>query len=231
MDVFFVISGYLISGIIGAESASGRFDFRAFYLRRVRRLAPSLLVVLFATVAAGTLVLVPADLDDLARSAVSVLLLASIGYFEANTGYFDGSAATKVLLHTWSLSVEGQFYLVWPLLLVALGRNRVWVLLCAGLASLAPAVADPWSPLSGFCSPLSRGLRVRTRCGSRAGAPAIAPRGCKASIFHCRPCTHQHWCRNDSGGQAYPSAVALIPALGAALLTAGGPGTWVGAAL
>lgn len=187
--------------------------------------------MLSATIVAGTFVLVPADLDDLARSTVSVLLLGSNFYFEANTGYFDGGAATKALLHTWSLSVEGQFYLVWPLVLVTLGRSRVWVLLFARLGSLILAVADPWSPLSAFYSPFSRVYEFAIGSAVAVVLPPLRGRGTRQASAIAGIALIGLAAATIGVGQAYPSAVALIPTLGAALLIAGGPGTWVGAAL
>ena len=122
VDVFFVISGYLITTLIHAEREAGRFSLTSFYTRRVKRIAPALLAAICLTIAVGYLILTPGDYELLARSGLFALGGASNFYFLANTGYFDPRAETMPLLHTWSLGVEEQFYLVWPSLLLVLGR-------------------------------------------------------------------------------------------------------------
>lgn len=126
VDVFFVISGFLITGLLFREfSATGDLSLRGFYERRVRRLAPALLLVLGATLALGAVFLVPVggEQQGLAKSAIATVLLVSNFYFAHSTGgYFDAPAAAQPLLHTWSLSVEEQFYLVWPGFMLLLAR-------------------------------------------------------------------------------------------------------------
>ncbi|MDI1253504.1 acyltransferase family protein [Thermomonas sp.] len=126
VDVFFVISGFLITGLLFREfSTTGDISLVGFYERRVRRLAPALLLVLAATLALGSVFLVPVggEQQGLAKSAIATVLLVSNFYFaNATGGYFDAPAAAQPLLHTWSLSVEEQFYLVWPGLMLLLGR-------------------------------------------------------------------------------------------------------------
>ena len=146
VDVFFVISGYLIIGLIHREMVEGRFSFLDFYARRVRRLYPALFLTFAATTAWAAVRMLWVDLVDYAESLLSVLVYASNIYFYAQTGYFTEAATIKPLLHTWSLAVEEQFYLVAPplmLLLVARfslrGRVALLVLLVA-LAFLACVV-------------------------------------------------------------------------------------------
>ena len=127
VDVFFVISGYLITGILLRELAQGTFSFWAFWERRVRRIFPALFVVTACTVIAGYRLLLPADFFALGKSVVAATLGYSNIHFWGESGYFDTSTAEKPLLHTWSLAVEEQFYLFIPLLLFALamtGRQR-----------------------------------------------------------------------------------------------------------
>ncbi len=150
VDVFLVISGFLITRLIRDEiAATGSFRFGAFYLRRVRRLAPALLVASLATFAACATAFSPGMLARTAAELVAAVASVSNVHFWLAADYFDVSAATRPLLHTWSLSVEEQFYLVWPALLLALGRQSgvgrlPWALLAIGVASLAlnPAFAD-----------------------------------------------------------------------------------------
>ena len=122
VDVFFVISGFLITTLVRREIAEGRFCYSDFYLRRLRRLAPAMIATIFLTLIAGWLLLPPAVYQDTAESAVATLFSVSNIYFWWNTGYFDSSAVYKPLLHTWSLGVEEQFYLFWPALLVLSAR-------------------------------------------------------------------------------------------------------------
>ncbi len=120
VDVFFVISGYLITSLIHNEQQRGEFSLISFYVRRIKRIAPALLAVVLVTVALGYLLLPPGDYKLLARSGRLALAGASNFFFRDNTGYFDPQAGTMPLLHTWSLGVEEQFYVVWPGLLIVL---------------------------------------------------------------------------------------------------------------
>lgn len=122
VDIFFVISGFLITGIVQKEIEQGRFTFAGFYQRRVRRLFPALFVVLLATLLAGLVILLPTDLALLGRTMVATVLFASNLFFWRNSGYFDGSSDNNPLLHTWSLAVEEQFYIVFPVFLLLVHR-------------------------------------------------------------------------------------------------------------
>ncbi|MGB3837194.1 acyltransferase family protein [Castellaniella sp.] len=118
VDIFFVISGYLITGIIGREIEQGRFSLRAFYVRRIRRILPVFYVVLACSAAAGAVLLLPADLHAFLASLRRALYFTANVYFSKDRGYFDIAADEKPLLHTWSLSIEEQFYFIWPLTLL-----------------------------------------------------------------------------------------------------------------
>ncbi len=119
VDVFFVISGYLISKQIAADTARGSFSLLEFYRRRIRRIAPMMMVIVTATLLMSYLLMTPEDARNVAKSAVWSVASAANVYFwrELDTGYFANSSAEVPLLHLWSLGVEEQFYLVWPLLL------------------------------------------------------------------------------------------------------------------
>lgn len=124
VDVFFVISGYLITGIIATEAMEGRFSLARFYMRRARRILPALLFLLLAVLAAGILLFPPTRLMDLAESAVATLGFYANFHFNNHLGYFDAPASSRPLLHTWSLAVEEQFYLLWPFVVLGLARMR-----------------------------------------------------------------------------------------------------------
>ncbi len=122
VDVFFVISGYLITNIIYSEMTAGRFTFKSFYERRARRILPALVLVCMVSVPAAYFILLPTDFKEFAGSLVSVFLFVSNFFFWTQTDYFATSSDLKPLLHTWSLAVEEQFYIFFPILLLAL-RN------------------------------------------------------------------------------------------------------------
>ena len=154
VDVFFVISGFLITGLLLDEQRRGGIRVGDFWLRRVRRLLPAAAAMVLAVLVAGFVLMVPKDYERLAKSAVAQQLLASNVFFSGAAGYFDASAELDPLLHTWSLAVEEQFYLVYPLLLALLGRlPRKWMaaaLVAIAAASLAASdagarAAAPWA--------------------------------------------------------------------------------------
>lgn len=119
VDIFFVISGFLITRIIGREMELGTFSFKKFYVRRIRRILPVSNTVLLTTLAVGTVVLLPSDLRGLLRSVEAAVFFTANLYFAKDQGYFTLAADEKPLLHYWSLSVEEQYYFLWPLLLWA----------------------------------------------------------------------------------------------------------------
>ena len=133
VDIFFVISGYLISLIVFREQAAGAFNFADFYVRRARRLFPALAVVLLTTLVFGAFALFADEYQRLAKHAASAIFFLLNFQLMNETGYFDVASNSKPLLHLWSLSVEEQFYLVWPVLLVVLGRFRLRIGLVMGV--------------------------------------------------------------------------------------------------
>jgi peptidoglycan/LPS O-acetylase OafA/YrhL len=122
VDVFFVISGYLITGLLIDSPAHHGVGVAAFYIRRIKRLAPALLFFLLVCLACGYALLSPGDYTSLAASSLFASVGASNFYFFYHTGYFDPSAQSLPLLHTWSLAIEEQFYLVWPISLFLLRK-------------------------------------------------------------------------------------------------------------
>jgi len=155
VDIFFVISGYLITAIVMRELAEGRFTLLAFWQRRVRRIVPALAAMLVATLAAAWAILTPEDFARFAKALVAASVFASNIHFAGGTGYFDGVEGALPLLHTWTLGVEEQFYLIFPLLVLAAWRWRRTAVLpliaAAGLASVALALwMAPRMPLAAF---------------------------------------------------------------------------------
>lgn len=144
VDVFFVISGYLITGIIHKEIGRSQFTFTGFYERRIRRIFPALFAMMLTTLIVGTALLLPSDLERLGNSTLATLFFGSNVLFWRQSGYFDSSSEYNPLLHTWSLSVEEQFYIGLPILLILLHRYaKNWLktaLVVCAIASFALCV-------------------------------------------------------------------------------------------
>jgi peptidoglycan/LPS O-acetylase OafA/YrhL len=143
VDIFFVISGYLITQKIVANVRSGTFSLASFYIRRARRILPALLFTVAATFAAGSLWLAPETLKELSKeSSHAVLSIANIQYWRESNSYFAQASDQLPLLHCWSLSLEEQFYLVWPgLILLGLRLEKLIVaIVAAAIASFCLAI-------------------------------------------------------------------------------------------
>jgi peptidoglycan/LPS O-acetylase OafA/YrhL len=149
VDIFYVLSGYLITGLLVAEAdCRSRIDLLQFYSRRVRRLLPASALMLLVTLLAGTVLMAPQELSFAARAARATSLYISNMFFAADAAdYFGMRVASNPLLHTWSLAVEEQFYLFWPLLimlgLLVLRSKRALTYLLIGL-TVASLVASVW---------------------------------------------------------------------------------------
>jgi peptidoglycan/LPS O-acetylase OafA/YrhL len=120
VDVFFVISGYLITGLLLADLDRGRFSIAEFYIRRARRILPALFLVMLCCIPFAWMWMLPSQFESFAKSLVAVVAFASNILFFLESGYFETSAELKPLLHTWSLAVEEQFYIFFPILLAGL---------------------------------------------------------------------------------------------------------------
>lgn len=230
VDVFFVISGFLITGLIRHEIDRGTFTIAAFYERRIRRILPALFAMLLVTSVFSAWLLLPEDLADFGKSLVATSLFASNFVFWQESGYFGPAAETRPLLHTWSLAVEEQFYILFPLFLayVAARRNRpyvaatTWVVALSFMLSLlgvafaqdaafylAPSRA--WelgigALLALGVVPPSHRPRMRNLAGI-AGATAI---GFSVVAF--------------SSATPFPGTAALLPCVGAAAIIWAGSG-------
>ena len=122
VDIFFVISGYLITSIIIRDLNNKSFSIKNFYLRRVRRILPALIVVLTVTTFLAWLILLPEDLKHYSRSLIcAIISISNLHFFHSlSFGYFSTDASIIPLLHTWSLGIEEQFYIFWPIFLILL---------------------------------------------------------------------------------------------------------------
>ncbi len=239
VDIFFVISGFLITGILVLEhERTGRIDLAKFYARRVRRLLPALLAMVTTTLALG-LWLVPAEgeLQSLAQSALATLFFASNIFFALQpSGYFAEAVEVYPLLHTWTLAVEEQFYIVWPLLIPSVAwlaskaglsrRTALWTLFLAMFAgslasSLAGTIFRPtWAfyltPFRGWEFALGALLSLGLRGDAprwHHGATALSVVGLLLIGVSIQGIDHN---------SPFPGWVALLPTLGAASLLAGG---------
>lgn len=155
VDVFFIISGFLITGLIREDLAAGRFSILGFYERRVRRILPALAAVSLITSAVAFAVMLPSFIVDFSRSLVAVSTFVSNLYFWKFSGYFDASAALRPMLHTWSLAVEEQFYVFMPIAAWIVyrycARLWLWIFGLALLASFALSVyATQAAPTANF---------------------------------------------------------------------------------
>ena len=137
VDVFFIISGFLISTIIFNSLDLGVFSFIEFYSRRIRRIFPALLVVMFACLAFGWVALFANEFKQLGTHIVGGLGFVSNFILWHESGYFDNAADTKPLLHLWSLSIEEQFYIIWPLIVWAIWQKRFKLLIITGIAGIS----------------------------------------------------------------------------------------------
>ncbi len=142
VDVFFVLSGFLITGILRADIDAGRFSILTFYERRVRRIFPALLAMLAVSGLLALWLMLPFELASFGESLTATALFLSNFYFMRETGYFVAAAITKPLLHTWSLSIEEQFYVVFPIYLALMARHAPrWLPGVTAAALLASLVA------------------------------------------------------------------------------------------
>ena len=231
VDIFFVISGYLISGILMGEMQAGRFSLGGFYERRIRRLFPALFLMLASVMIAGLILLPPWQMAELGHTGFSTIFFVSNFDLFGMSGYFDSEAQTRPLLHTWSLAVEEQFYLVFPLVLAALmrlARRRMRLVLLGGaLASLAlclwalqrnAAAAFYLAPFRGY--ELLMGAMI-----ARLPFPVNAPRWLRDALSLAGLAMIAASLFVINGDTTFPGLAALLPCTGAALVLFTGAGS------
>lgn len=227
VDIFFVISGYLISSMIFSEIDAGRFSIVTFYERRIRRIFPALFAMLLALTVAAIIYIFPVDLVDYSKSLLAAVGSVSNFYFWNHSGYFD-SPTTKPLLHTWSLAVEEQFYIFFPVFLLTVRRFfphrlKISVIALFTLSLATSAVLVYTNPNAAFYMPYTRAwellmgtlisLGVFPRLGSafqRNAATLVGLGMILYSVFFY------------SSSTPFPGLTALLPCLGSALIIGAG---------
>lgn len=235
VDIFFVISGYLITQIVLRELSAGTFSSGAFYSRRIRRLFPALAIVLASALGFGAFSLFADEFERLGKHASSAIVFLLNFRLMDEAGYFDITSHAKPLLHLWSLSVEEQFYLVWPFILVLatrLGISSRWtipVLIAASFAFsayLAERNADAlyFHPLARFWELLVGAALARAHHQSGANPNTRRTRHPVVDILlsFCGLCAISWAFFEWETGQAHPGMLTLLPVLGAAALIASG---------
>jgi peptidoglycan/LPS O-acetylase OafA/YrhL len=234
VDVFFVISGFLISGIILDETRVGMFSLQRFYARRVRRIFPALLLVLVVSLLAGWWLLLPADLLRLGKQLAASAAFVSNFYLWFQSSYFSPDAHTFPLLHLWSLGVEEQFYIVWPLIIIGLRRRPNWTMsaiVLIGISSFCLNVALIDNHEADFYSPVTRAwelmlgaslawLRRRDDMAlpSKRSADVATIAGLILILGSTLLFDQQ---------SSYPGWLALVPTIGASLILWGGPNSGI----
>jgi peptidoglycan/LPS O-acetylase OafA/YrhL len=228
VDVFFVVSGYLMMSLVHGELLAGTFSLARFYERRIRRIFPALFVVLLATLACGFVILFPRPFATLAKTAIAAALFMANAAFWWRTGYFAQTAERMPLLHTWSLSLEEQFYLCFPVLMIVTARKLagryaavLWVLAAASFAvslwctAFAPRAAfyllpsRLWELLAGAIVALHvRGTAPRPGRDAPLAIAGLALIAGAASRF--------------TMVTPFPGAAALLPCAGAAMILGSG---------
>ncbi len=232
VDIFFVISGYLITSIILAECNDGRFSVVRFYERRARRILPALAVVILACIPFAWMWMLPEQLKDFASSAVAVALFSSNILFWRQSGYFNPLAEQKPLLHTWSLAVEEQYYMLFPLFILLMwrfGRRPLFsaIVLIAGVSLLLSEIGIRTVPTATFYLAPTRAweLLVGSLC---ALAQFQRPQRTNnvLGLAGLGLIVYAIFCFDAS--TPFPSLYALVPVIGAALIILFAPqGTWV----
>ncbi len=224
VDIFFVISGYLIGTILLSDLNSGRFSLREFYVRRIRRIFPALVAALLGTIAMALVFSMPSELRDFSKSLIAATFSASNIYFGLHSNYFDLHALERPALQTWSLGVEEQFYILFPPLLLLLHRRfRRYLpgtlVLLAAVSFAVSAVGAFRFPILTFFMPYTRAWELL--CGVLLALPGL-PRLRSLAVRNALALTGLllilfaiHFFQ---AGMPFPGVAALFPCVGSALL-------------
>lgn len=225
VDIFFIISGFLISRIIFAEVDRGEMSVARFYERRIRRIVPTLTAMLATVVLTFSVFDVPVDYKTLAQSAVATVLFFSNFYFLLRSDYFDPAAEGAPLLHTWSLAVEEQYYLIFPLLVLWIGRRGQRIPILVGMLAvslLLSIVITRANATLAFYLPMTRFWELLIGAVIAAlPPPRLSPRATDAfaTLGLALIAASIAFFRR---GMPFPGEAALLPCLGAAALIASG---------
>ena len=240
VDIFFVISGYLISGIVIGEIGNNNFSILRFYRRRITRIFPALACVLIASLMLGWIILFPDEYKSLGNNVLASTAFLENIYLWLQSGYFDSDSVKKPLLHIWSLGVEEQFYIIYPPMLMLAHRLRIlngkFLAVCCLISFCASLYVIKYSQSADFYLPFTRYwelsvggmLAWRERVVDRGLAPVRSARAVPAAVL------------SGAGMLAilagfflintrtpFPGAAALVPVLGAALIIGAGPTSWL----
>lgn len=241
VDVFFVLSGFLISSIIFEGLEKGSFNFFEFYTRRIKRIFPALLVVLISCLAFGWFALLADEYKQLGKHTAAGASFVSNFILWSESGYFDISAEVKPLLHLWSLGIEEQFYIIWPLLLWLAWKNNLNLFIltsCLAITSfIFNVVQIKHDTVAAFYSPEMRFWELL--CGSLLAWLSLYKRNLLKSITF----NIENRLKNllsflglfllcfgflkINQNFSFPGKWALIPVFGSVLLIMGGPSSWI----
>lgn len=244
VDVFFVISGFLISSLLITGLNKGTFSYTDFYVRRIRRIFPALIAVFLFCLFAGWLLLLPDEYSQLGKHIVAGSLFTSNFALWGEAGYFDVASAKKPLLHLWSLGIEEQFYIAWPLVLAVLWRSTrgrvAWILAGLVLSLLICWVLAYTAPTAAFFLPFARFWQLLVGAALAAAfATGTMPQLLNADESALGDGRSRAWIVHTCAWigvalvvgtialvddrSVYPWLRAVVPTLGTAMIIAAGP--------
>lgn len=250
VDIFFIISGFLISSIIYKGLEQGSFNYTDFYVRRIKRIFPALILVLSGCLIFGWFILLDDEYKSLGKHVAGGGGFISNFILWGESGYFDTTAAHKPLLNLWSLGIEEQFYIAWPLLLVMLSKRTTPIFLAVSLLALFSFISNLWlinsRPIAAFYFPLTRFWELIL--GSMLAYVTLFHGGLIAFVLTRTQTQGNHLagiqkklseasailgvvliiaaCTLIDKDRAFPGWWALLPTMGAILLITAGPQAW-----